>query len=197
MTGSPVSQARRAGVAEPGPALTRLGRILTGPGPGQRRPSAGEGRDPRRFGRFVVVGATNALVDLGAFNLFYFVAPTRNPGQLVLYNTAAVIAAMVNAYIWHSRWTFRDRAATGGAGRWRQRSAFAAQAALNIGINDGVLAGLAAALNAGQVIPATVANNAAKVLAMMTASLTSYVVMKLVVFRSGDSPPAHSGGRRS
>lgn len=187
MTESPAGQGGRAGPEEDGPALTRLGRILAGPVRVATRAVVGDGRKPRRFGRFVVVGASNALVDLASFNLFYFAAPTRNPGQLVLYNTAAVVAAMINAYIWHSRWTFRDRAARGAGGRWRQRSTFAAQAGLNIGINDGVLAGLAVALNAGQVLPATVANNAAKVLAMLTASLTSYVVMKLVVFRS--SPP--------
>lgn len=166
-------------------SLAVLGQAVVGlAGAAQAR---GERR--RRFGRFVVVGASNALVDLAAFNLLYFAAPTRHPGRLVIYNTAAVVAAMVNGYIWHSRWTFRDRATRGGRGRWRQRGTFVAQAGLNIGINDGVLAGLAIVLNAGQVLPATVANNAAKVLAMMTASLTSYVVMKVVVFRAAPARP--------
>jgi putative flippase GtrA len=129
------------------------------------------------------VGIANAAIDLGIFNVLIFAAPTRNPGRLTLYNTAAVIVAMANGYLWHSRWTFRDRAARGPRELWKQRGAFGLQAGVNIGVNDVAVAILGTLFNLGHVIPATIANEAAKLLAMLAASTTSYYLMKLIVFR--------------
>lgn len=136
----------------------------------------------RQVARFSVVGATNAAVDLGLFNLLLFAYPTRNTPILVLFNTCAVLAALTNSWWWNSRWTFRRRKRIHD--RRRQRLLFAAQGAVNIGVNDATVAAVSAALNYVGVLGAAAAGNVAKVIAMVVASATSFVAMHLVVFRS-------------
>jgi putative flippase GtrA len=100
----------------------------------------------------------------------------------VLYNTLSVLAAVVNSYIWDSRWAFRGGAAHHGRKAARQRLLFVAQSGANIGINDGVVAVLAPALLALQFLPVAGAENLAKLAGMSSASLFSFVVLRLVVF---------------
>ncbi|MGH3095889.1 MAG: glycosyltransferase [Streptosporangiales bacterium] len=138
----------------------------------------------RQAAAFGVVGGLNALIDLGVFNLLLAIGPTRAPGQIVVYNTVAVLAAIANSYWWNSRWTFRHR--TKGMprrARIRQKVLFAAQAGLNIAVNDGVVAALAILFTTYQVLAPPVANNITKVAAMLAASAVSFLAMRLVVFR--------------
>ncbi len=141
----------------------------------QRRP---QGR--RRFGRFLAVGLSNAVVDLGVFNFFVLVHPTRSAGLNVAYNTVAVVAAILNSYFWNSRWTFADRVAPGG-GRWRQRAMFLGQGGINLAVSDGVVLGLSLLLGTLG-IPAALMSNLSKVVAMFSASAVSYLLMHFLVF---------------
>lgn len=136
----------------------------------------------RRLTRFVTVGATNAAVDLAVFNVLVLAHPTRSPQLLVVYNTLAVVAALTNSYLWNSRWTFRDRTATGSLGRWRQRGLFLIQSALNLVVNDLTIWGMGLLLQPALGVPAAAASNASKVVAMLTASATSYLMMHRMVF---------------
>lgn len=144
----------------------------------------------RRFGRFLAVGVSNAAVDLGVFNFFVFVHPTRAAGTNVVYNTVAVLAAILNSYFWNSRWTFADRV-TRGEGRWRQRALFLAQSGINLAVSDGVILGLSLLLGRGRGLPATLMSNLSKVVAMFTASAVSYILMHFLVFQAHrPHPPA-------
>ncbi len=126
------------------------------------------------------MGLMNAVVDLGVLNLLVWAWPTSDPTVLTVENSLAVALAIVNSYLWNTRWTFRKQV----DGSSRQRLLFLLQSLLNIAIND-----LALDLTAGQVRqlhlgPAWVTVNLSKGAAMAFASSTSFVVMRLVVFRT-------------
>jgi len=135
-----------------------------------------------QFFQFVFVGLGNSIIDLGVFNGLYLLWPTRNVKQLVFYNTIAVGAAILNSYIWNSRWTFRQKRRTRGPGATRQRLLFLMQSLINIVVNDLILGLIAPWIAATHAIPHVLANNIAKLMAMFLASLTSFLMMKLVVF---------------
>jgi len=132
--------------------------------------------------KFVFVGFGNAIIDLGVFNGLYFMFPTRDVGQLVVYNTIAVGAAITNSYLWNSRWTFRQQRQVKGPGAVRQRVLFLIQSLINIVVNDLILGLIAPLIADTHLVDHVIANNIAKLLAMFLASLTSFVMMKLVVF---------------
>jgi len=90
---------------------------------------------------------------------------------------------VVNSYHWNSRWAFRAGAARRGRRAARQRLLFLVQSGCNIGINDGVVAVTAPFLLHSHLMPAVAASNLAKVAAMASASLFSFVVLRLIVFR--------------
>ena len=140
------------------------------------------GRGRWQFVKFVAVGLGNAFIDLGVFNLLYVIAPTRDVAQLVVYNTLAVAAAILHSYFWNTRWTFRERVRRRGPGASRQRVLFLIQSIGNIVVNDLILGLIAPAILHLHAMPSYMANNIAKLLAMFLASLTSFLMMKLVVF---------------
>jgi membrane-associated phospholipid phosphatase len=99
---------------------------------GQPLPEAGV-----RYARFSLVGASNALVDLGAINLLLFVHPTREPWLLVLYNLLALAVTNANNYLWNTLWTFRHHVRHDA----RQMGLFTLQGVLNAAIASAVLSG--------------------------------------------------------
>ncbi len=135
-----------------------------------------------RFVKFVLVGLGNAFIDLAVFNGLYWAMPTKNVLQLVLYNTLAVGAAILHSYFWNTRWTFRDRVRRRGPGASRQRVLFLIQSMGNVVVNDLILGFIAPTLLHLHAMPVYMANNIAKLVAMFLASLTSFLLMKLVVF---------------
>lgn len=134
---------------------------------------------------FASVGLSNAIVDLGVFNLILLVAPSRAPVRLAAYNTIAVVAAIVNSYVWNSRLTFRGRTAQRGGALWRQRLLYAVQGVINILLND-VIVGFASGILDTTDLSTPVANNLAKVFAMGSSSFLSFLIMHFLVFRTAD-----------
>ncbi len=135
-----------------------------------------------QFAQFVSVGMGNAVIDLAVFNGLYWIFPTRNVDQLVVYNTVAVIAAISNSYVWNTRWTFRKNVRQHGKQAIRQRTLFVIQSLINIVVNDLILWLIAPLVLQVHAIPHVMANNIAKLAAMFLASLTSFIMMKLIVF---------------
>ncbi len=146
--------------------------------PRQRRDPAKPSAGPQ-FLRFCVVGVSNAAVDLGALNLLLLLYPTRSDVTLLFYNTIAVALAILNSYLWNTRWTFHQQTTSSP----RERALFVAQAVLNIAINNIVL------FTMTDLLPTTTGEwsiltaNLAKLAAMMTASSISFVLLRTVVFR--------------
>ncbi|WP_274434376.1 GtrA family protein [Alicyclobacillus sp. ALC3] len=134
----------------------------------------------KRYSKFLIVGFANAVVDLVVLNALLLVAPTRSAFALFVYNTAAVLCALINSYVWNRRWTFADAA----SGSRRERVLFFVQAGINVAVNDLVVVWLSTYLVFSHAIPLFVSSNLSKGLAMLISSTFSYLCMRLFVFRS-------------
>jgi len=133
----------------------------------------------RRYTKFLVIGASNAVVDVVVLDGLLWLAPTRTEGILTFYNTIAVLAAICNSYIWNRRWTFRDVA----TGSYRERIMYVVQAVLNVVLNDVIVVLLSSYLVFSKSVPFFISSNTAKVVAMMSSSTISYGFMSYFVFR--------------
>ncbi len=132
-----------------------------------------------RFSKFTLVGFSNAVVDIGTLNLFLWLASTRDPSLLALYNGVAVLLANINSYFWNTRWTFRSRAKRRDP---RQRTLFALQILLNISVSNGLFFVLIRPVLVYTDIPAYLAGNVAKIISVVVASTISFFVLRYVVF---------------
>jgi len=133
----------------------------------------------KRYTKFVLVGLSNATVDLVVLNALMLLTPRATARELLIYNTVAVICAIANSYFWNCRWTFADSS----NGSLRQRVSFFIQALVNLGLNDAIVVLLATYLVFSKSIPVFVSSNVAKGLAMFLSSSISYLLMRLFVFR--------------
>lgn len=132
-----------------------------------------------RFSKFTVVGLSNAVVDLGILNLFLWLASTRDPSVLALYNGVALVVANVNSYFWNTRWTFRGRAKRHDR---RQRVLFTLQALFNICVSNGLFFLLVRPVLVYTEVPAYLAGNVAKLVSIAVASTLSFFLMRYLVF---------------
>ena len=132
-----------------------------------------------KYTQFSLVGASNALVDLGVLNLLLVLGPTRASGRLVLYNAGALILANVNSYLWNTLWTFRHRANHDA----RQLSLFVAQAVLNVAVGSLLFWFAAHWLVTYTDLSSWLGGNIAKVLSMVVASTVSFFLLRFIVFR--------------
>jgi len=132
-----------------------------------------------RYLRFLAVGMSNAVVDVGVFNGCLLLSPSKSSFSVLLYNSIAVICAIINSYIWNRRWTFRDVS----KGTNKERGLFALQGVLNIVLNNLILYWLSLYLILVREIPFFISSNVAKGIAMMLASSISFVFMRFFVFR--------------
>lgn len=131
-----------------------------------------------RFSKFSAVGLTNALVDIGTFNLLLWLAFTREAWILALYNAIALVLANVNSYFGNTFWTFRGKANHSR----RQTSLFILQALANIAVSNGLFYLLVKALLIYDVVPGWIAGNVAKVVSIAVASVMSFFLMRYLVF---------------
>ena len=132
-----------------------------------------------RFSKFTVVGFSNAVVDLGTLNLFLWLASTRDPSVLALYNGVALLLANVNSYVWNTRWTFRGRAKRNN---FRQRALFGLQVLVNIAISNGLFWVMIRPVLIYTEVPAYLAGNVAKIISVLVASTIGFFFMRYLVF---------------
>jgi putative flippase GtrA len=132
-----------------------------------------------RFSKFTIVGFSNAVVDIGTLNLFLWLASTRDPSVLALYNGVALVLANVNSYFWNTRWTFRGRAKRRNA---RQRILFTVQALFNVCVSNGLFFVLIRPVLIYTEVPTYLAGNVAKIISVSVASTLSYFVLRYLVF---------------
>jgi putative flippase GtrA len=134
----------------------------------------------KRYTKFLIIGTMNALVDVFVLDGLLWLVPARTAWALSVYNTIAVVAALLNSYIWNKRWTFGDLA-TGSA---KERLLFFLQAILNLILNDVIVVWISSYLVFSKSVPFFISSNAAKAIAMMASSSVSYLCMRWFVFRA-------------
>ena len=145
-----------------------------------------------QFARFCVVGTSNSVIDFGVLNVALAAFPTRATVPLLAYNTAAVVLAATNSFVWNRRFTFRVR----GPLRAGEVARFAVVAAGTAGLNDLVLLVLSA------VFPAlmgsgTLGANVLKLGAILGAMALSFFGMRFWVFLGKRLSPASPAKGRS
>jgi len=133
----------------------------------------------RRYTKFLVVGTSNAVVDVGVLNGCLLIGPSKSPFTLLIYNSIAVLCAIVNSYFWNRHWTFGDVATNTFKERWL----FGLQALINIAFNNIALVWASTYLIFSKSIPVIVSSNVSKGLAMLISSSISFFFMRFLVFR--------------
>jgi membrane protein DedA with SNARE-associated domain/putative flippase GtrA len=132
-----------------------------------------------KYAQFSLVGISNAMVDLGVWNLLLLNYPTRSPEILVLYNLLALALTNANSYLWNTLWTFKDHARHDA----KQVGAFGLQAAVGIGVSSIVVWLVAHGLVVYANFPPLIGGNVAKLTSMVVGSTTSFVLLHFFIFR--------------
>lgn len=130
-----------------------------------------------QFVRFCVVGTSNAVIDFGVLNAALAVFPTRATVPLLAYNTAAVVLAATNSFVWNRRFTFRVR----GPLRATEVARFIVVAAGTASLNDLVLLALSS-LFPTLMASGALGANVLKLGAILGAMALSFFGMRLWVF---------------
>lgn len=127
--------------------------------------------------RYCIVGISCAIIDLGALNGLLYFFPTEKTAMLTLYNSAAYGLAVLNSYIWNSKYTFKVKKTP------RQFIAFIVQALISLVIANLVFLFGLWLFGFASGVPKWIKTNIAKALSMFLSSTASFFFNKLIVFR--------------
>lgn len=132
---------------------------------------------PLQFLQFSIIGLVNAGIDIGTLNLMFLLFPTDDKYLLVVYNTIAYLLAVSNSYFWNAKITFRYAA----EGNYWQRFTFIFQALVSLGISNLIF--VVGSTFLGYIgIPSWFTYNLSKGLAMGISSVSSFIMIKFLVF---------------
>lgn len=62
-----------------------------------------------QLSKFGLVGVTNTVIDLGIYNLFIFISDVSSGYLIAVFKSFAVLAAIINSYIWNKFWSFEHK----------------------------------------------------------------------------------------
>ena len=60
-----------------------------------------------QYGKFILVGVLNTLIDIGIFNILAALIPGVSGILLSVFKAISFIASVTNSYIWNKHWVFR------------------------------------------------------------------------------------------
>jgi dolichyl-phosphate beta-glucosyltransferase len=63
----------------------------------------------REFGRYVVVGIINTLLNLAIFNLFIFSTGITRGNWIIVFSLCSYAVVITQAYVWNKYWVFKHR----------------------------------------------------------------------------------------
>lgn len=127
--------------------------------------------------KYSVIGTSCAVLDLGVLNGLLYFFPTTDTMTLTIYNSTAYTVAVLNSYIWNSKFTFKVKK------NKKQFLAFIIQAIISLFIANIIFITGLWLLHFVAVFPEWVKTNLAKGLSMYLSSLASFFFNKLIVFR--------------
>ncbi|RPF53300.1 GtrA family protein [Aquisalibacillus elongatus] len=139
-------------------------------------------KGPLQFLQFSAIGAANAGIDIGTLNLLLILFPTDEKWLLVLFNTIAYSLAIINSYFWNARFTFQRSA----EGSKKQRSLFIVQGIISLGVSNVVFIASHSLISFTE-IPNWLRYNISKGLAMFLSFLSSFFMIKYIVFKDFES----------
>ena len=61
-----------------------------------------------QFGKFLAVGVTNTLIDLGVLNFLIFTTTIASGVFYSIFNVISFTIAVINSFIWNKYWTFKE-----------------------------------------------------------------------------------------
>lgn len=61
-----------------------------------------------QFGKFLAVGVTNTLIDLGVLNFLIFATTIASGVFYSIFNVISFTIAVINSFIWNKYWTFKE-----------------------------------------------------------------------------------------
>ncbi|GAA5417134.1 hypothetical protein Pryu01_02195 [Paraliobacillus ryukyuensis] len=130
--------------------------------------------------QFSAIGISNAAVDILSLNLLLIIWPTTDATILLLFNTISYTLAIINSYIWNTKYTFKHHAFFSK----RELLLFIGQAIIALGISNLVFLGIFELLEFQSLIdiPIFVIQNISKGAAMFLSSTASFILMKFIVF---------------
>lgn len=139
--------------------------------------------------QFSTIGISNAIVDIALLNILLWIWPTTDSQFLLIFNTFAYTCAIINSYIWNTKYTFSHRAYFNKT----QLGWFIVQAFIALLINNGTFIGLMDIFTVQTVIniPSFLARNIAKGMAMFLSSTASFFLMRYLVFKKEKESDAH------
>jgi putative flippase GtrA len=123
------------------------------------------------------VGVSCAVIDLAALNGLLYFFPTEKPVRLTLYNSITYGLAVLNSYIWNSKYTFKVKKTP------VQFLVFIFQALISLIIANLVFLFGLWVLGFTAYLPKWIETNISKSLSMFLSSTASFFFNKLLVFR--------------
>ncbi|HZU00146.1 MAG TPA: GtrA family protein [Ktedonobacteraceae bacterium] len=138
-----------------------------------------------QFFRYCLVGGANTISDVLTFNALLWCFPTNNVQVLVLYNSVAYASGALTSFFLNKYWTFRHKQKT----TRREVVRFMIILLLEILYSNGLL------WLAGRALQPLIANptlwgNAAKLVAVVGGTITSYLFMRFWIFAGGSQDQA-------
>jgi len=133
-----------------------------------------------QFSRFIAVGLVNTAIDFAVLNLLSWTTGIYSGSGIILLNSVAFTAAVVNSYFMNKYWTFgvRDGVKTS------EVSKFLGVSLVGLGINTSLVYGITTliVLPLPQVGPA-LWENFAKAVATGASLIWNFIGYKLFVFK--------------
>lgn len=130
-----------------------------------------------QYVKYCIVGISCAAIDLVVLNGLMYLFPAQQTVRLLLYNSIAYTLAVLNSYIWNSKFTFKAKKNT------RQFIAFIIQALFSLFIANVVFAFGLWLFGQVLVLPKWIRENAAKLISMFLSSTASFFFNKFIVFK--------------
>jgi putative flippase GtrA len=129
-----------------------------------------------QYFKYCIIGISCAVIDLGVLNILLYFFPTKQIPLLTLFNSTAYGFAVLNSYVWNTKYTFKVKKTT------KKFIAFIIQAIVSLFIANLVfIFGLD--LLGNTQIPLWLKTNIAKSISMFLSSLASFIFNKFFVFR--------------
>lgn len=133
-----------------------------------------------QFGRFAVIGFTNAAIDFGVLNLLSYFTGIKNGQAIILLNITSFTVAVICSYLFNKYWAFDDNNQHQEA---RKFTLFLLVSVVGLLINSGIVFIMTTYVPVQFGLTDSLWLNLAKVLASAVGLIWNFVGYKIFVFK--------------